>query len=792
MYKRQPYYYVVAASNAAGTSGNSSEASATPTGPTTNVSVTVDVLANRHTISPYIYGGAYPKDAATITNSGMTVVRWGGNATSRYNWKLQTSNSANDYYFSDYTYTEIGDSDSVKFVQDAKAAGGNPLMSMVMLDWVSKGDPANGTGNGQLYSFSVATYGSQCGHRPDNSDAGNGVKADCTTNVTNNNFNDAHVPLKDSPQAGDPAGTVYRNQWAAALATAFGSAPHFYDMDNEMDIWGGTHRDVHPDPSGFNELRDTYLRVARNLKTWDPAAIRLGPVACCWWYYWNGPDPNNDPNNDNKNTHGHIDHVPWWLNEVSWRDSIDGVRSLDVFDIHAYPEGPNGISSQSKAQKQAASIRVFRDWWDPTYTSENSEANQIYATSIQPNRTVTFRIPRMKALMNTIYPGTKFAITEWSTGFADNTNVNPPIFDFSTALSDAMGYGILGQQNAYLASRWTAPDPTAPAYQTLKLFRNYDGSHHTFGNLSVDATHNADASLFNTFAAVDTASGNLTILVVNGDPVNAAQVTFTLKNFASPSTFKSYALSQANPTSIVASGSQAWNATQTFPAYSATLLVVSGMPAAPASEWELNPTEIMAPAAGTAILSPRMLSGSGNVSLTSAALDTAGGGSISLTNPTITATTPGTLTINAGNTPGFYHFTVTGTDGTNVQKQGGWLVIGNPPATLTNGSPSSGTHGTPVTLKVTLNPGNSIGTPACGTPPCGPTFASGASVLFTVDAGTLSGGAYGNATHQIATVDSTGVASVTLTLPASGVVNVQAEGPFALGHPLSSFTVTAN
>src|SRR5258708_4697484 len=34
------------------------------------VHITVDVLSNRHPISPYVYGGAYPKDAATITDSG--------------------------------------------------------------------------------------------------------------------------------------------------------------------------------------------------------------------------------------------------------------------------------------------------------------------------------------------------------------------------------------------------------------------------------------------------------------------------------------------------------------------------------------------------------------------------------------------------------------------------------------------------------------------------------------------------------------------------------------------------
>ena len=80
--------------NTAGESANSNQASATPTGSGgTSVNVTVNVLQDRHTISPYIYGGSYPQDAAHVTDSGLSLVRWGGNATSTYNWQLRTYNA---------------------------------------------------------------------------------------------------------------------------------------------------------------------------------------------------------------------------------------------------------------------------------------------------------------------------------------------------------------------------------------------------------------------------------------------------------------------------------------------------------------------------------------------------------------------------------------------------------------------------------------------------------------------------------------------------------------------------
>jgi hypothetical protein len=138
--------------------------------------------------------------------------------------------------------------------------------------------------------------------------------------------------------------------------------------------------------------------------------------------------------------------------------------------------------------------------------------------------------------------------------------------------------------------------------------------------------------------------------------------------------------------------------------------------------------------------------------------------------------------VNAGATPGFCHFTVNGTDGSVTQTQGGWIVVGNPAATFTQtGSGQSGAPGTALAspLTVTLVPGASGGTD------------DGASVLFSTNAGTLSNGTT-SGPKVIAVTNSSGVASVTLTLPSSaGTVTVTAEGPYGLGHPVATFTETS-
>ncbi len=764
----------------------------------TAVTVTINTLANRHEISSFVYGGNI-SSAGNVADSGSTLNRWGGNASSTYNWILHAYNADADYYYEDFGESNANgnENDSVQFITDVKAAGGFPLTTMATLGWVAQSGETPGANGNEHWSFSVAKFGAQCSVDPYNNDAGNGYVAGSTGNcatsttpVTNLAQTEAYYPLVDTPNE-CPAGTVDgttcidRETWATALAGAFGNSTcsipystitscHFYDMDNEVDIWGGTHRDVHPNGSGYDELANMFENEGSALKTWDPSAVRFGPVSCCWYFYWAAANGTDRPG------HGGVDFLPWWLNQVKWMDTINGARTLDVFDIHAYAEA--NTSGFTNAQLQAAAASVYRDYWDPTYVSTAGDINQIYTTTVEPNYTIPFRIPRMKALVNEIYPGTPMSFTEWSAAFAGEQ-------DFSAALGDAEAYGIFGREGLTFASRWGAPVSTNPNYQALKMYTNYDGAHHGFAAISVSDLNNANVNLFSSYAAVNAAGTQMTIMVLNEDPANPAQVTFNLSGF-SPTTYTAYSITSTAATSIAASASTAWNATQTFAPYSITLLVVNGTEGSkPASEWVLNPDDLMVPATQTATLHPAIFGGSANVTLTSAVFDAYEGapacssGTLTLTNATITPAQPGAITVTAGSTPGFCHYTVTGNDGTATETQGGWIVVGNPPATLTQGGNNqSANAGTALAnpLTVTLNPAGSGGT------------ATGAGILFTTTAGTLSNGTT-SGTSVIATTNTSGVASVTLTLPAAkGPVTVTAQDMMALGGTTVTFTATAN
>jgi len=710
--------------------------------------INVNALNNRHSISPYVYGVNFGVDSAYMADSGATLSRWGGNDRSRYNWKLKATNSAADYYFENHASSFGVGGSSEDFVRAMIAGGGFPVMTLPMLNWVSKDTASHG--------FSVAKYGAQQKVDPNNTDAGNGLHPD-GSKVTGNDPTDTSVPLRNTAATGDAPGTVYRSEWVAALATAFGGAPHFYDLDNEPEIWDGTHRDVHPQAATYDEMRDSFLGLARALKGWDPQAVTMGPVDCCWYFYWNLPSGTPD-----KAAHAGMDYLPWWLNEIAVADRVAGSRSLDDFDIHAYPDVDTSKLSDTDAA--ALRLRSTRDYWDPSYLQEGYIGTDQNATQTQPRRNYPARIPRLRALLNSVYPGTAFSITEWNfVGFSDQV--------LGAGLVDADMYGVLGRERLDAASRWVRPDAGSPPYEALKLYRNYDGNHHQFGKVSIAADNDGNPNLFTTYAALDAAGTTLTLVVVNKDPAHDVAAHLNLAGFT-PSGLGAYILSRQEPGLLRPSVGLNVDANFNFPAYSATLLVMPGTASAPGYEVDLNPDTIMVPSGGQVVLHPKLTSGSGPVTLTAVQVDT--GLNATISGATLTANQAGAITVDASASgPGFYHLTasLSDTSGT-VQKQSGWMVVGQAAAAVaTTGDGQAAPAGTTVSITATLS--DSGGLPLAG-----------ATVLFTADSGSL--------TSRLVRTDNNGRATAQVTLPSrSGVAHVTAEGPAPLGRPTATFTLTA-
>jgi len=484
------------------------------------VTLNVDANANRHAISPLIYGVAYGS-TAQLDDLNSPLNRYGGNNASRYNWQLNADNRDFDWYFESIADTsavagERGDT----FISQSKAANAQAMLTLPILDWVAK----LGANRGKLASFSQAKYGAQTGNDAQwYPDAGNGVLRSTGQNVTGNDPNDANVPNNTTMQQG----------WVQHLVTQWGNASgaglKYYILDNEHSIWQSTHRDVHPVGATMDEIRQRMIDYATMVKSVDPAATVVGPEEWGWsGYFYSGYDQQYGAAHNwccypDRAAHANWDYLPWLLDQMHQNEVATGRRLLDVFSVHWYPQGGEFGNDTSTTMQQLRN-RSTRSLWDPSY---------VDATWINDKVQL---IPRIRNWVATYYPGLKTAITEYNWGAESHIN---------GATTQADIYGIFGREGLDIATRWTTPDPSTPTYKAMKIWRNYDGNKSAFGETSISASVPNPDSL-SAFAATRAGDGAMTVMVISKVLSGSTPVTVNLANFAAAGSAQAWQLTSAN------------------------------------------------------------------------------------------------------------------------------------------------------------------------------------------------------------------------------------------------------
>jgi len=354
------------------------------TGQNAPVSVTVDANANRHSISPNIYGFAFAttQDLA-VTN--FTMNRSGGNGTSTYNWQINAANHASDWYFeSILDPPETAGYDGDNFISTTRA--GNPnaqaLLTIPMINYL-----ANLGSNGAMtWSFSIAKYGEQTGSDPYQPDAGNGISAATGKQITGNNPLDANTPNSASIQ----------QSWVQHLIQKWGTSANgglkYYIMDNEPSLWSSTHVDIHPGAETYQELYNDYVSYASVVRALDPNALIVGPEEWGWWaQYLSGYDQKNgiSASGSDYNTHGKMYYYPWLLSQLHSYQKTTGKQLLNVLSVHYYPQELANSNDDSTAG-QITRNQSTRVLWDPNYV-DPSWLNQVGI-----NNGIVYLIPTLK------------------------------------------------------------------------------------------------------------------------------------------------------------------------------------------------------------------------------------------------------------------------------------------------------------------------------------------------------------------------------------------------------------
>lgn len=491
--------------------------SAQPNGP--HITVEVDATRDVHPISPLIYGmsGAPDEVRAAVR---PTLQSWGGNPSTRYNWRLGNAwNAGRDWFYRNGDYGYQGESASDDFVAAALASGEAVRLAVPTLGWVAK--------NNDSATCSFPLPNGECG------DAGG---ASCENPGT----------VADPTQANVRSTVDDVAAWVRHLVEEQGFEIRFFAMDNEPELWGVSHYDVHPNCTTYQEILDTYLEYATAVRAIAPEAELMGPTTCCWYFYWNSAAGEAD-----KQRHGGADFLPWFLQQVRAHDQRTGTRTLDVLDIHFYPEGL--YNDQADPETAAHRLRSTRSLWDRGYSDESWIGEPIYL------------IPRMQEQIDTYYPDLKLGISEWNWG-ADTT------MNGALAIADVLG--IYGREDVYMAAYWRAPPAGSPGMYAFKMYTNYDDHGGRFGETSVYAASD-QPDVVSTYAGVDPASGRLSVMLINKDPQQAHAVALRASNIGPRGAGTLYRYSEAAPTQIT---NAPWppgpESELTLPPYSITLLVL--------------------------------------------------------------------------------------------------------------------------------------------------------------------------------------------------------------------------
>ncbi len=454
------------------------------------IQVTVNPNAPRRTMSKDIFGVNFEEmPHQNTTQMKFPVVRWGGNQMSRYNWELDVTNRAGDWYFLNLPNGTVDPSQlpngslSDRFLTKQQQDGSKVLMQIPTIGWTPKSRDVT-------WSFSIDKYGAQRGNECDwgeawcRRDAGNGHRPD-----------GSYVTGNDPTDTSRRYGVDFMARWIDHMKSRFGNFVRHYALDNEPALWGHTHFDVHPEMTTYDEIWKYTEEYGSMIKQKDPQAVVYGPVAWGWCEYFYSAKDGCFPGEDMR-THDNKPFLEWYLSKVREHEQRTGVKLVDVLDIHYYPaESGIPFTSDESAATTKRRLNALKSLYDPTFQDPSSWIQE-------PVRL----LPRMRELIEQNAPGTKLAITEYN--FGDGAGIG-------SGLAQAEALAIFAREGVDLATRWGGLHANTPLEDAFKLYLNYDGQGGSIEGQVVQ-TSSSNADLVGSYT-IEAANGKTYVLLFNKD-----------------------------------------------------------------------------------------------------------------------------------------------------------------------------------------------------------------------------------------------------------------------------------
>ncbi len=275
----------------------------------------------------------------------------------------------------------------------------------------------------------------------------------------------------------------------------------YWNMDNEPEIWEGTHDDVMPAQIPAEAFMQRYFEYAKAARARFPEIRLVGPVTANEWQWYNWPSPIVADGRS----------YPWleyFIKRIGEEQARTGVRLLDVLDIHYYPG----------ATDPADVVQLHRTFFDPTYV--NPDANGVHAVNGGWDTSITreFIFGRCQEWLDTYLGpgnGVTFGLTE--TGLPV-TNAPLASVWYASTLGEFMRHGV----EVFTPWSWQPG-----MWEVLHLFSRYNGS------TSVHAVSDDEITV-SAYATTDDSTGALTIVLVNRALTASASTNVSIAHASVP------------------------------------------------------------------------------------------------------------------------------------------------------------------------------------------------------------------------------------------------------------------
>ncbi|MDR2148589.1 MAG: T9SS type A sorting domain-containing protein [Tannerella sp.] len=450
------------------------------------IQITVNPSREIGEISPYIYGknnslSDKPSEPTSSSNwqlykdAGLKFLREsGGNNSTKYNWRKKLTSHPdwyNNVYAHDWDYAARSLQTNMP---DAKG-----MWAFQLLGYVAK------TG---AYNFNDWGYnGSQWWEGVNNNWCG----------------------------GGDP--NLYLEPWSADSTAAI--LTHWFDnlglnkeqfqywnMDNEPEVWFGTHDDIMPQSKRISaeEYIQRYVAVATKVRTLFPEIKIVGPVFTNEWQWYNW---NDDAVPDLQNPSKRYSWVEYFIKRIAEEQQRTGMRLLDVLDFHFYPGSDRNVT-----------LQIHRVFYDTTYDYPGANGCKRINGGWDNNITKEYIFKRSTDWLNQ-YMGVNHGVTMGMTEFGALYSQDPNV----TAVYYASLLGTFAENNVEVFAPW---DWYVGQWEVMHLFTRFAGS------VAVQSS----SSLINTvsaYSSINAAKDTLTVILVNRDVNNELPVNVSLQNAVS-------------------------------------------------------------------------------------------------------------------------------------------------------------------------------------------------------------------------------------------------------------------